>query len=47
MKMDFGDSKVNTSTFFLPDYANKQLLTYSDGPVPSDVQKAYFAVPLV
>ncbi len=46
MKMDFGDSKVNTSTFFLPDYTNKQLLTYSDGPVPSDVQKAYFAVPL-
>lgn len=46
MKMDFGDSKVNTSTFFLPDYANKQLLTYSDGAVPSDVQKTYFAVPL-
>ncbi|HLP49345.1 MAG TPA: DUF4412 domain-containing protein [Chitinophagales bacterium] len=46
MKMLFSDKDLNTNTFFIPDVAGGQLLTYSDGPVPVGVQKTYFAIPV-
>ena len=46
MKMDFSDSKVNTSTYFIPQTTNGRLITYSDDPTPSGLQKTYYEIPL-
>lgn len=46
MKMEFSDGKINSINWFIPDLANRQLLTYTEGAVPTGVAKTYFAIPV-
>lgn len=46
MKMEFNDTKVNTVSWFIPDFGSNQLLTYAEGEVPKGASKNYFAIPV-
>ncbi len=46
MKMEFSDTKVNSVSWFIPDFGSNQLLTYTEGEVPKGAQKNYFAIPV-
>lgn len=46
MKMEFSDGKVNSVNWFIADVANHQLLTYTEGAVPSTATKTFFAIPV-
>ncbi len=46
MKMEFADGKVNSMSWFIPDFGTNQLLTYAEGEVPANAKKSYFAIPI-
>lgn len=46
MKMVFGNQQINSTTWFFPDFAGNQLLSYNEGPVPNGVAKAYYKLPI-
>lgn len=46
MKLKFASDKVNTTTTFIADVANAELLAYSEGALPEGAKKSYFAVPV-
>ena len=46
MKMEFSDGMANSVNWFIAAAANAQLLTYTEGAVPSGVAKTYFTIPI-
>ncbi len=46
MKMEFTDDKVNSVSWFIPDYSGNQLLTYAEGEVPAGAVKNYYLIPV-
>lgn len=46
MKMIFGNAQLNSTSWFIPDMAGGQLLSYNEGAVPAGVQKAYYKLPV-
>lgn len=48
LKMIFGDGNFNTTSCFIPDAANMQMLSYNEGEVPADEggKKTFFATPV-
>ena len=46
MKMEYRDAKVNTVNWFIPNAEGHNLLTYTEGAVPSGVQKAFYTIPV-
>lgn len=45
LKMQFSDKDVNTTTYFIPDMKNNQLLSYSDAAA-AGAQKTYYGIPV-
>ncbi|MCW5908218.1 MAG: DUF4412 domain-containing protein [Chitinophagales bacterium] len=46
MKMLFGNGSQTSTTHFIPDITNAQLLTYNESPVVEGAQKAYYKIPI-
>lgn len=46
MKMLFGNAQLNSTSWFIPDFAGSQLLSYNEGAVPNGVSKAYYKLPI-
>jgi CYTH domain-containing protein len=44
LKMQFSDKDVNTTSYFIPNAQNNQLVTYSDGAATA--QKVYYSIPV-
>ena len=48
LKMIFGDGNFSTTSCFIPDAANMQMISYNEGEVPEDEggKKTFFATPV-
>jgi hypothetical protein len=46
MKMLFGNSDINSVSWFIPDFTGNLLLSYNEGAVPNGVSKAFYKLPI-